>query len=108
MKTLEKSEMLERNKVGRVLTEEGILNQGMQWQRLASVFCELLTSPSSLVPEHCAAPTLLGLYVSHMVHLLIQMAFAQCCSVQTSCPTICRVLGVLGMHCMSDRLRSII
>ena len=28
MKTLEKSEMLERNKVGRVLTEEGILNQG--------------------------------------------------------------------------------
>lgn len=29
MKTLEKSEMLERNKVGRVLTEEGILNQGM-------------------------------------------------------------------------------
>ena len=30
MKTLEKSEMLERNKVGRVLTEEGILNQGQQ------------------------------------------------------------------------------
>ena len=29
MKTLEKSEMLERNKVGRVLTEEGILNQGL-------------------------------------------------------------------------------
>ena len=29
MKTLEKSEMLERNKVGRVLTEEGILNQGI-------------------------------------------------------------------------------
>lgn len=28
MKTLEKSEMLERNKVGRVLTEENILNQG--------------------------------------------------------------------------------
>ena len=28
MKTLEKTEMLERNKVGRVLTEEGILNQG--------------------------------------------------------------------------------
>ena len=30
MKTLEKSEMLERNKVGRVLTEEGILNQGQR------------------------------------------------------------------------------
>ncbi len=36
MKTLEKSEMLERNKVGRVLTEEGILNQG-QLQILHSV-----------------------------------------------------------------------
>ncbi len=35
MKTLEKSEMLERNKVGRVLTEEGILNQG-QFQILQS------------------------------------------------------------------------
>ena len=35
MKTLEKSEMLERNKVGRVLTEEGILNQG-QFQILHS------------------------------------------------------------------------
>ena len=68
MKTLEKSEMLERNKVGRVLTEEGILNQGMQWQRQASIFCELLTLPLSLVPEHRAVPALLGLYEPHVVH----------------------------------------
>ena len=38
MKTLEKSEMLERNKVGRVLTEEGILNQGQQCSWFITVF----------------------------------------------------------------------
>ena len=46
MKTLEKSEMLERNKAGRVLTEEGILNQGMLPTAL-SLFadCTLISLP---------------------------------------------------------------
>ncbi len=59
MKTLEKSEMLERNKVGRVLTEEGILNQGQL--------------PSAAV---CAAP----FPTSYSALLLCVLAV--CCSCQ--------------------------
>uniref|UniRef100_A0A126X039 non-specific serine/threonine protein kinase n=1 Tax=Trebouxia arboricola TaxID=53268 RepID=A0A126X039_9CHLO len=61
MKTLEKSEMLERNKVGRVLTEEGILNQ-VDHPFVASLYGTIQTGTHlHFLMEYCEGGELYGL-----------------------------------------------